>query len=400
MKSITRCTHHTVRAILASAAGILLLSACGGGEVPPSAFPGITVDGSSAYLASNTIVYKLDVQSAVENWRFPTIPDTANPRGPFSGQPIKFGDTIVVGGSTGANGAYDKHLYGITEASGQEAWRFTPPGDKGREFVDGAVTDGKLIYAPNGDGNLYAIDPAQKENNQPKLIWTFNTTNRLWGKPLLVDGTLYQGALDHKLYAIEAATGKELWRFEASSAPIAAQPTLKDGVLYVGAFDSNFYAVNAKDGSLKWKTVVDGWVWTGASVTSDAVYFGDVRGKLYALDLATGQRNWTYETRDTIKAQPVISGTTMVVVSVDTNVYAFDLKDIRKDATGKVDFNNTKWQNITIGRRMYSTPAIVGDAILIPIFDGDIKVWMLDVNTGSRKNQFPLPPPATPAPGK
>ena len=342
---------------------MLLLSACGGGgEVPPSAFPGMVVEGPSAYLASNTIVYKFDVSNGAESWRFPTAPDTANPRGPFSGMPIKVGDVIVVGGSTGSNGAYDKHLYGMSDTTGQEVWRFTPPGDKGREFVDGAVSDGKLIYAPNGDGNLYAIDPAQKDNNQPKVIWTFNTGNRLWGKPLLADGILYQGALDHKLYAINAATGKELWRFEGATAPIAATPTLKDGVLYVGAFDSNFYAVNAKDGSLKWKSTVDGWVWTAATVTKDAVYFGDVHGKLYALDLESGQHNWTYETRDTIKAQPVISGTMLFVVSVDTNVYAFDLTDIRKDATGKVDYNNTKWQNITLARRMFSAPVVVGDA--------------------------------------
>ena len=223
---------------------MLLLSACGGGEVSPSAFPGMMVDGPSAYLASNTIVYKFDAQNAAESWRFTSSSDASNPRGPYSGVPIKVGDVVVVGGSTGANGAYDKHLYGLSDANGQEVWRFTPPGDKGREFVDGAVSDGKLIFAPNGDGNLYAIDPAQKDNNQPKVIWTFTTGNRLWGRPLLADGKLYQGALDHKLYAIDAATGKGLWQFDQATAPIAAQPTLKDGVIYVGAFDSSFYAVN------------------------------------------------------------------------------------------------------------------------------------------------------------
>ncbi|HEY3290608.1 MAG TPA: PQQ-binding-like beta-propeller repeat protein [Anaerolineae bacterium] len=390
-----------VRALVASVAGLFLLSACGGGgEVPPSAFPGMTTDGQSAYLASNAVVYKFNAQNASESWRFTTSTEKDNQRGPFSGVPTKIGDVVVAGGSTGANGAYDKHLYGISDENGQEVWRFTPPGDKGREFVDGAVTDGKIIYAPNGDGNLYAIDPAQKDSNQPKAVWTFNTGNRLWSKPLLADGKLYQGALDHKLYAIDAVTGKELWRFEGATAPIAVQPTLKDGVLYCGAFDSVFYAVNAKDGSLKWKTVVDGWVWTAAAITSDGVYFGDVKGKLYALDLASGQRNWTFETRDSIKAQPVISGTTMYVVSVDTNVYAFDLKDIKKDAAGVVEFNNSKWRNETIGRRLLSSPVVMGDVLLIPVFDGDVKVWALDANTGSRKYQFPIPPAATPTPGK
>lgn len=391
---------YTARALAASALGILILSACGGGEPAPNAFPGMLVDGHFGYLADNIYAYKFDAQTAQLSWQFPAAVDNANPRGPFSGVPVKFGDVIVFGGSSGTNGAYDKHIYGVSDQTGQEVWRFTPPGNAGREFAAGVVTDGKLIYAPNGDGNLYAIDPAQTDNGQPKVVWTFTTGNRLWGRPLLADGKLYQGALDHKLYAIDAATGKELWRFDQASAPIAVQPSLLDGVLYFGAFDSVFYAVNAADGSLKWKTPVDGWVWTDAKLSNGIAYFGDVHGKLYALDLTTGKVQWTFEARDSIKAQPVISGTVLYVVSEDTNVYAFDLSNIRKDAAGKVDYNNTKWRNDTLGRRMVSAPVVVGDTLLIPIFDGEIKVWALDANTGARKYQFPLPPPATPTPGK
>lgn len=388
-----------VRVFVAAVAGLLVLSACGGGEVPPSAFPGMMVDGTSAYLASNQHVYKFDAQSGVEAWRFPATQDNANPHGPFSGVPVKFGDVIVVGGSTGANGAFDRHLYAISEQTGQEVWRFTP-GELSLEFVDGAVTDGKFLYAPNGDGYLYAIDPAQKENNQPKVVWKFGTGNRLWSRPLLADGKLYQASYDHRLYAIDAASGKEMWRFEGATAPIGVQPILKDGVLYFGAFDSNFYAVNAADGKLKWKTSVDGWVWTEAALNADSIYFGDVRGKLYALDLASGQRKWTYEARDTIKAQPLVLTNTLYMVSVDANVYAFDLAGVKADATGKVDYNNTKWRNDTLTRRLLSQPAAMGDLLLVPLFDGDIKVWALDANTGARKFQYPLPPPPTPAPGK
>ena len=35
------------------AAGALVLAACAGGEPAPSSFPGLTVDGNDAYLASN-----------------------------------------------------------------------------------------------------------------------------------------------------------------------------------------------------------------------------------------------------------------------------------------------------------------------------------------------------------
>ena len=75
-------------------------------------------------------------------------------------------------------GAEGRNLYAIDAASGRELWRFLKP----KEWVDGVVTDGKLIYAPNGDGNLYAIDAS---DNTPKEVWKFQTDNKLWSRPLL-----------------------------------------------------------------------------------------------------------------------------------------------------------------------------------------------------------------------
>jgi outer membrane protein assembly factor BamB len=381
---------NTIRASLILAAGALLLSACGGGEPSPSAFPALLVDGKSAYLASNTLVYKFDAQTGTEAWRFPATTDSANPRGPFSGIPLKYGDMVIVGGSTNSTGSYDHHLYALSDETGQEVWRFSP-NDKAHEFMEGAVSDGKLIYAPNGDGNLYAIDATQMVSSQPKLIWEFHTSNKLWSLPLLDNGKLYQGSIDHNLYAIDAATGKELWRFEGSTAPIAVQPVLNDGVLYFGAFDSTFYAVNAADGSLKWKTPVDAWVWTEATIDNNTIYFGDVHGKLYALDLATGKQKWYYVTNDAIKARPVVMSDTLYIVSEDTDAYALDLTNIKPDDTGKVSYESYKWRNDTFGRRLVSKPSITDNMILIPLFDGDIKLWALDANNSTRKYQFPAP---------
>ncbi len=386
-----------VRISLALVAGTFLLTACGGGEPEPTAFPGLIVDGNAAYLASNLLVYKFDAQNGTENWQFPASQDNANPRGPFSGAPLKVGNLIIVGGSTNSTGGADPHLYALNSDTGQEVWRFGP-GGPAKEFMAGAVTDGQRIYAPNGDGSLYAIDATQAVSGQPKLLWQFNTGNRLWSLPRVAGNAVYQGSFDHKLYAIDAATGKELWQFDGATAPIAVQPALSDGVLYFGAFDSYFYAVNASDGKLRWKTPVDGWVWCNATVDNGVVYFGDVHGKVYALDAATGQRKWTYVAHDTIRAQPIINQGTLFFVSEDTNAYALNLKTIKPDAAGVVDYNATQWRNDTLGRRLVSRPVITDGTILIPLFDGNIKVWALDASNGSRKYQFPPPPPPTATP--
>ena len=58
-----------------------------------------------------------------------------------------------------------------------------------------------------------------------------------------------------------------------------------------------------------------------ATINAESIYFGDVRGKLYALDLATGQRKWIYEARDTIKAQPVVLTDTLELENLDYNEF-------------------------------------------------------------------------------
>lgn len=374
-------------------ASALVLSACGGGDPAPSSFPGLSVDGKAGYLASGTTVLKFDVETGVEQWRYPRESQT---RVFFAGPPLKFGDVVVVGGATGpgGTGTYDNHLYALNEQTGAEVWRFQatgPGGAPGREFASGAVTDGKLLFAANGNNLLYALDPAKIENGQPRVAWTFTANNKLWSRPQVSNGMVYQGSLDHNLYAIDAATGREVWRFESAAAPIVGQPALSNGTLYFGSFDANFYAVDAASGQLKWKSPVDAWVFTDPLVANGAVYFGDTKGKVYALDAATGARKWFFEARNEVNATPVLAGNALFVVSADTFVYALDANGEGKDAAGRVDFKNSR-RNETLGRRLLTSPALVGTTLLVAPLDGGIKVAALNTESPTLANKWVLPP--------
>ncbi|MCS7061901.1 MAG: PQQ-binding-like beta-propeller repeat protein [Anaerolineae bacterium] len=371
--------------VLAGMALAFTLTACAG-EPPPAAFPGMSVSGQYAYLANNFHLTKWDLNTGAEVWKFPATQDNNPPIGPFSGTPLKFGDWIIIGGSAGLNGGYDPHVYAVSDATGAEVWRFTGT----REFVDGVVTDGKLIYAPSGDGALYALDPSNREaNGEPRIVWKFQTGNRLWSRPLLADGRLYQASFDHSLYAIDAASGRQIWRFDEPAAPIAMQPAMRDGVLYFASFDGFAYAINASDGSLKWKSAVDAWVWTDPTIGRDLLYMGDVRGKVYAFDLQTGARVWYFEALDSIKAQPVLANDLLYIVSMDTFVYALDPSGVARDGSGRIDRNSIKWRNETLGRRLMTTPVIYGGDLLVPPLDGEVRIWTLNAKTGERGSRMP-----------
>jgi outer membrane protein assembly factor BamB len=390
--------------VLSAAFTAVLLSACGGGgEPPPTAFPGLTVDGTTGYLASNLYVYKFDVATGEERWRFPAVGATATANaalpGPFAGAPTKVGNVIVVGQAVSAQRAtttllgQDNQygiLFGIDEGNGTEKWRFTKAG---HEFIDGVATDGKLLFAPSGDHTLYALDPNTVDSAEPKVVWTFKTENKLWSKPLVADGVVYLPSLDHKLYALNAATGTEKWRFDQSEASLGSTPVLKDGVLYFGSFNSNFYAVSAADGKLIWKQPTSGWVWSEATIAGDTIYVGDVKGGLYAFNLKDGNRKWMADVGDTIRAKPVVSGNKVYVLSMNTYVYEFDI-NAQPDGNGKLE---AKPINDTIGRRLLSTPHIAGGNLVVPLFDGDEKIVTVSLENKAKQVLFPKP---TAAPAK
>lgn len=376
-----------------------LLVACAGGEAPPSSFPGLTLDGDSAYLASNLHVHKFDPNTGRELWRYPAVGQTfaANDaHGPFAGEPLRFKDWVITAGTVGSTGIPDAHVYALDDKTGALAWRWSVPGtteQERREFADGAVTDGRLIFVSNGNGTLYALDPAALENGVPQLAWKFATGNKLWSRPLVVDGRVYQSSLDHTLYALDAATGSELWRFKAG-ASVASTPSIADGVLYFGAFDGHFYAVDAATGQEKWKSPVDAWVWTRATIVGDAVYFGDAKGRFYSLNRTDGARRYVSDLGGAIHAQPVLVGQSLYVVSTDTFVYVLPL-------AGSGTAPPQRLSDSGYLRRLTTMPIVHEGRLLLPLFDGDVKLTAIRLENRAKAFDVTLAtatPPAAPAP--
>lgn len=375
----------TLRISLLAAAMALVLSACGG-EISPTSFPGLTLDGADAYLASNLHVYKFDPATGAQAWMFPAAGEEGRQRpGPFAGPPLKFGNAVIVGETVGMNGSTSHRLYALSADNGTVLWQFS--GGQ-REYTDGASTDGKLIFAPNGDNTLYALDPSQLDGGEPKLVWKFTAQDKLWVRPLVANGRVFQPSLDHNLYALDAATGKLLWTF-STGASIASHPAMADGVLYFGSFDQHMYAVDAERGAQIWRSPdrLSGWIWCDPLLDGDEIFVGDVKGGVYAIDRRTGAVLWRSQVGGAIRAQPVIVGNKLYVVSSDTYLYSFDRRP-ETDANGNASATRVLENGLV--RRLLSTPAYANGTLLVPLFDGDIKLTAVDLETRQKKFEFPL----------
>ena len=70
---------------------------------------------------------------------------------------------------------------------------------------------------------------------------------------------MFIGSWDSYFYALDAASGKEKWRFKTgedhntyNQVGIQSSAAVMDGVVYFGCRDSNFYALDARTGEKKW----------------------------------------------------------------------------------------------------------------------------------------------------
>jgi outer membrane protein assembly factor BamB len=82
------------------------------------------------------------------------------------------------------------------------------------------------------------------------LDWSFTTAFVVKdSSPAVVSGVVYIGSEDHKLYALDAATGALKWSYTTAGA-IDSSPAVANGVVYVGSNDHKVYALDATNGTL------------------------------------------------------------------------------------------------------------------------------------------------------
>jgi len=62
--------------------------------------------------------------------------------------------------------------------------------------------------------------------------------------PAVANGIIYVGSRDKNLYAIDAVTGNEKWRFTTGDW-VDSSPAVANGIVYVGSNDKNLYAIGA-----------------------------------------------------------------------------------------------------------------------------------------------------------
>lgn len=153
------------------------------------------------------------------------------------------------------------------------------------------------------------------------LAWRFRAAGSLQTTPLAVGDTVYVGAGDGRLYAVDAATGHERWSVQTEGPVLAAPAAVGDRVLF-GSDDGHLYAVAAATGRILWRRDLGAPVTGSPLAAGERVFAGAADGRLHALALADGEPLWVYQTGDLIRGRPAYGAGVVYTGSWDGSIHA------------------------------------------------------------------------------
>ena len=199
------------------------------------------------------------------------------------------------------------------------------------------VVQDDRVYLGTEDGRFHAV-----RTSDGREVWTWAGTNRLDGRAVVTGDRVY--FLDGKtnLVALDRADGSLRWLVPLHDEPMAghpapdnptfnhrtATPLLHDGVLYCGSSDGGLYAIEAASGKKLWRHDAKAPVFSGVALHgSDTLLFGTMDGSVVLLDRRTRRETLRVKTGGGVVTTPLVAGDKVIVGSRDYQLYGFNLAD-------------------------------------------------------------------------
>lgn len=174
-----------------------------------------------------------------------------------------------------------------------------------------------------------------------------------------------------KLFRTESeGAGPKLTRRFPLKSGCQSHPAVDGDILYVGANDSILRAIDlsTSDGTVLWERDLNREILSSPAVTSETVVVGSMDTNVYCLDKKTGADVWQFKTGQAVLASPLVTEDTVYIGSGDFNMYALDLK------TG-----TEKWR-FPAARLIKATPALANGRLFFGAWDNFF--YCLDAQSG------------------
>lgn len=281
--------------------------------------------------------------------------------------PVIYKNTVVVGNSIDGLVSYDLTTKNVK-------WRLNIP--YGVEASAASIKD--RLFVGSNNGRMYSINLQNGE-----IVWTFESKSELVAEPLLNDGVLYFVSGSQSLYALDAATGKQLWihsrQDTTSSMTIrgGSKPAIANDLIYVGFSDGALVALNVKTGTEQWEITLNRNskfkdIDASPVIDGDYIYVNSYDDKVYCLSKEKGEIIWNAPYGG--PTTPLVSGAHVFVTSSKGDLVALTKKD-----------GNLAWSRKT-SEGIFSELSLYNDLIVTGETQG--KLLFFNKTTGETVGSF------------
>jgi len=289
--------------------------------------------------------------------------------------------------------------------SGAQAWATqfgTEKNNAAALFGGGVAFDSGRVYATNGLGYVAALDA-----RNGGIIWQVHPGGPLRGSPTVSGDTVYVMSQDNQLYSLKTSDGSTNWS-AAAALEIAgvfgsASPAVGQGTVVAGFSSGELNAYRYENARLVWqdqlsRTTISTSVASISDVDANPVIdSGQVialgqGGRMVALELITGQRQWELNLAGI--STPWVVGDWAFVVTDDARLIAV------ARGSGKVRwitqlpaFRNPKKK---AGPIFYRGPVLAGGRLIVVSSEGAL--INVDPDNGAVQSQTSIRAPVSLSP--
>ncbi len=243
----------------------------------------------------------------------------------LNAQPIVAGGMVFTMDATTQVRAFD-------EATGREVWSVElEPEDDHSHIGGGLAFDDGRVFATTGFAEVIAL-----EAKTGKELWRRNVVAPMRAAPTVRGGRVFAVTLNNQLFALNSVTGEIIWRHrglpEVASVLGGASPAVDRGIVVVAYTSGELIALKVENGRVLWQDalVTAGQTNTLSSLTGirgrpiidrDRVLAISNAGLLVAIDIRTGRRIWD---REVVGIEsPWVAGNYLYLLTTESEIVAF-----------------------------------------------------------------------------
>ncbi|ANM31913.1 hypothetical protein ABI59_23635 [Acidobacteria bacterium Mor1] len=278
---------------------------------------GVAADDSGVYFGDDSgMVRSLDLDGT-ERWRFAA-------EGAVRGRPSFAGDDLLVLSDDG-------RLYRLDRSNGETVWvaEVEAPrtriayGESGYRYDHQSaapVIAAGAIYLGTASGALLALDAASG-----RIRWQFEAGDSITGNAAVADGVVCFGSFDGFVYALDTADGALRWKVD-TGAPVPSSPAIHDGLAIVGSRSYDLFGLALEDGAIRWRSYLwFSWIESSVIIDGGAAYLGSSDAQLLqAFDPSSGARRWSADTGGSAWATPAVDGEVVYIGTAGVAGYMVD----------------------------------------------------------------------------